>query len=217
MANRIPLLVLTSLTIAMFSGAATQARAQSPSENTVADNAKLNPCPGLYYEAPLNERFLSPEGCPPNAARQAQQLQSTSRNAPEAGLPTVNTPESFPSVPANSTVQPLPEELGSAIARVTPQAQQINVTFTNDTNALITYEVIGQTDRRILSGGETVVLRGLSLPTTISAVRNDSGLLNFNAAVDDAGQLTVMLDANPQFNEIQGVLQIQEDGEVFLN
>ena len=112
---------------------------------------------------------------------------------------------------------PWGEGLGSAIARVTPQAQQINVTFTNDTNALIMYEVIGQTDRRILNGSETIVLRGLSVPSTISAVRNDSGLLNFNATVDEAGQLQVILDANPQFNEVQGVLQIQADGEVFLN
>lgn len=209
MLNRLPLIAITSLAIALSSGVIAQAQT----------NSKLNPCPGLYYEAPLNERFVSPAGCPPNAARQAQQLQnSSSRATGDAGLPTLNGPESsFPSVPADSTVQPLPEELGQAIARVTPTNQQINVTLTNDTNALITYEVIGQTDRRILDGGETVVLRGLALPSTISAVRNDSGLLTFNAAADETGQLRVKLDANPQFNEVQGVLQIQEDGEVFLN
>lgn len=212
MKNRLSLLILTGLALALTRGA----QAQTPSETAPANNAQLNPCPGLYYEAPFNERFTSPEGCPPNAARQAQELQNTSREAP-AELPPVNSTETFPAVPAESTVQPLPEELGTPIARVTPQSQQINVTLTNDTNALITYEVIGETDRRILSGGETVVLRGLSVPSTISAVRNDSGLLNFNAAVDEAGQLLVTLDANPQFNEVQGVLQIQEDGEVFLN
>ena len=208
MLNRLPLITLTSLAIALSSGVIVQAQTSSN---------KLNPCPGLYYEAPLNERFVSPEGCPPNAARQAQQLQRSGRATPDASLPAVNSAESFPAVPVESTVQPLPEELGQAIARVTPQNQQVNVTLTNDTNALITYEVIGQTDRRILNGGETMVLRGLSLPSTISTVRNDNGLLTFDAAVDEAGQLLVTLDANPQFNEVQGVLQIQEDGEVFLN
>lgn len=209
MANRLPLFILTGLAITISSGA----QAQSPSTG----RAQLNPCPGLYYEAPLNKRFLSPEGCPPNAARRAQQPQNGDRAAATPNLGAVDASESFPSIPAESTVAPLPEELGSAIARVTPQAQQINVTLTNDTNAMITYEVIGQTDRRTLDGNETVVLRGLSVPSTISAVRNDSGLLNFKTTVDDAGQLEVMLDANPQFNEVQGVLQIQEDGEVFLN
>ncbi len=204
MLNRLPLITLTSLAIALSSGIVAQAQAN-----------KLNPCPGLYYEAPLNERFISPAGCPANAARKAQQRNS--RATPDAGLPTVNAAESFPSIPAESTVQPLPEELGQAIARVTPQAQQVNVTLTNKTNALITYEVIGQTDRRILDGGETIVLRGLSLPSTISTVRNDNGLLTFETTVDEPAQLLVTLDANPQFNEVQGVLQIQEDGEVFLN
>ncbi len=207
MLKRLPLITLTSLALIISSGVNAQGQTNSN---------KLNPCPGLYYEAPLNERFVSPEGCPPNAARKAQQLLN-GETTPAAGLPTVSARESFPAVPADSTVQPLPEELGQAIARITPQAQQVDVTLTNTTNALITYEVIGQTDRRILDGGETIVLRGLSLPSTISTVRNDSGLLTFETAVDEAGQLLVTLDANPQFNEVQGVLQIQEDGEVFLN
>jgi len=206
MASRFPLFIVTGLAIA-FSGDLAQAQT----------SGKLNPCPGLYYEAPLNERFLSPEGCPPNAARQAEVIPSRSSTIPETALPAVDAPLLTPRVPADSTVQPLPEELSTAIARVTPMADGVNVTFTNETNALITYEVIGQTDIRTLGGGETVVLRGLSLPTTISAVRNDSGLLNFTPSLDGDGQLQVLLDANPQFNEVQGVLQIQEDGEVFLN
>lgn len=212
MKNRLSLLILTGLALALSRGA----QAQTPSETAPGSTAQLNPCPGLYYEAPFNERFASPEGCPPNAARQAQELQNTSRET-IAEPPAIEPSEVFTPVPVESTVQPLPEELGAPIARVTPQNQKINVTLTNDTNALITYEVIGETDRRILSGGETVVLRKLSVPSTISAVRNDSGLLNFNAAVDEAGQLVMTLDANPQFNEVQGVLQIQADGEVFLN
>jgi len=207
MVRRFSLLAVTGLAIALSAQSLAQAQT-SP---------KLNPCPGLYYEAPLNERFLSPEGCPPNAARQAEVVPSRS-SSPDPVLPPVDAPlVAAPRVPADSTVQPLPEELSAAIARVTPMANGVNVTFTNETNALITYEVIGQTDIRTLGGGETVVLRGLSLPTTISAVRNDSGLLNFTPSLDGDGQLQVLLDANPQFNEVQGVLQIQEDGEVFLN
>lgn len=214
MLNRFPLFATAGLLLSLGFSSLGQGQAQAQT------SAKLNPCPGMYYEAPFNERFSSPEGCPPNAARKAQQVRSvetqTSRSAPQ--LPQINPSESFPSVPAESTVQPLPEELDQAIARIIPQNNQLTVTLINETNAMITYEVIGETDRRTLSGGNTIVLRGLSLPSTISAVRNDRGSLNFNvAAMDEAGHLRVMLDTNPQFNDVQGVLQIQEDGEVFLN
>lgn len=230
--HRLPKASLRTLATIGLAAAWTGGALAPPAQAQAADNAKLNPCPSVYYEAPLNERFLSPEGCPPNAARQAERTPSRSSATPGSGAgsaadgtavetivetTTVETTTAFPPTPVDSTVQPLPEELGPAIAQVTPQNQQVNVTLTNDTQAAITYEVIGQTDRRTLNGRDTVVLRGLALPTTISTVRNDSGLLNFNTAIDEAGQLQVTLDENPQFNEVQGVLQIQEDGEVFLN
>lgn len=213
MLHRFPLLAATGLLLALGLSPLGQRQAQAQT------SAKLNPCPGMYYEAPLNERFSSPEGCPPNAARKAQQVSSgETRTRAIPQLPQINPSEAFPSVPAESTVQPFPEELDQAIARIVPNNNQLTVTLINETNAKITYEVIGETDRRTLRGGKTIALRGLPLPSTISVVRNDRGSLNFNvAAMDEAGQLRVMLDANPQFNDIQGVLQIQEDGEVFLN
>jgi len=47
-------MLLTAIAVSLGL-AAPEAKAQMRSSS-------LNPCPGIYYEAPLNQRFLSPEG-----------------------------------------------------------------------------------------------------------------------------------------------------------
>jgi len=98
-----------------------------------------------------------------------------------------------------------------------PLDQQVMVKLTNQTDAAVTYEVIGQTDRRTLMGGESVMLRGLPLPSTLSAVRQDNGMLDFKAMSSEAGMLEVMLSLDTEMDNNQGVVRIQEDGDVFIN
>ncbi len=182
------------------------------------NSGALNPCPQIYYEEPFNRRFLSPEGCPANLARQTEMTNGVTQPSllPATPLPSTTLPS--PSSSGLGVIQPpLPEDQGVAIATIQPTNQQVAVRLINQTNASVTYEVIGDTNRRTLMGGETVSLTGLPLPSTITAVRADGGLLDFKAMNQGEGQLDVMLSADPTFDDIQGVLRIQADGQVFIN
>lgn len=119
-------------------------------------------------------------------------------------------------LPSPST-SPSPEVISEPIAMVTPMDGQLMVSMTNNTGAMVTYEVVGDTARRMLEAGESTTLRGLSLPSTITLVRQDSGLLDIEAESMEEGMLSLSLTAEPSLDDTQGVLRIQEDGQVFVN
>lgn len=112
---------------------------------------------------------------------------------------------------------PEAEIFSDPIAMVTPMDGQLMVSMTNNTGALVTYEVVGDTARRMLEAGESATLQGLSLPSTITLVRQDAGLLDIAAESMEEGMLDLSLTAEPSLDDTQGVLRIQEDGQVFVN
>ena len=94
----------------------------------------------------------------------------------------------------------------------------VSVKLKNNTNAPISYEAVGHTERRFLAGGEEIVLQGLPTPVTVTMVRQDEGLLDVvPISTSDAGMLEVSLDEARNLDDNQGVLRIQRDGQVFLN
>ena len=113
---------------------------------------------------------------------------------------------------------PLPETTQSPIATVTPMANQVSVQLKNGTNAPISYQAIGHTEPRILPGGQEIVLQNLPTPVTVTMVREDGGLLEVRPMSSSAtGMLAISLNEKTEFDDIQGALRIQPDGQVFLN
>jgi len=173
---------------------------------------KLNPCPSIFYEEPHRNRVLVPQGCPPNAfTRQTGQGQISGQQN------SVVVPV-YPYSQRTGVIQPpFPESRQGAIATVAPTAGKIDVKLKNDTNAGISYQAIGYTQPRFLAGGQEFVLRGLPTPVTITLVRQDRGLLKVMPMSTSEGMLSVSLDETTNFDDNQGVLRIQRDGQVFLN
>lgn len=181
---------------------------------------KLNPCPSIFYEEPHRNRVLVPQGCPPNAfTRQTGQGQISGQQS------SVVVPV-YPYNQRTRVIQPpFPESRQSAfvkrpqrgIATVAPTAGTVDVKLKNDTNAGISYQAIGYTQPRFLAGGQEFVLRGLPTPVTITLVRQDRGLLKVMPMSTSEGMLSVSLDETTNFDDNQGVLRIQRDGQVFLN
>lgn len=93
----------------------------------------------------------------------------------------------------------------------------VNVRLKNNTNAPVSYEAIGYTQRRFLPGGEETVLRSLPTPVTVTFVRQDKGLVDVIPTSTQQGSLEVSLDESKNLDDNQGVLRIQRDGQVFLN
>jgi len=164
----------------------------------------LNPCPRIYYEEPYNSTRLSPEGCPPNAATRILQGGRVSQQQVETNAP---------------LQPPLPEKRSRAVATVMPMNGSVNVRVKNNTNAVVTYQAIGQTPRRILPGRQETLLRNLPVPVTVTFTRQDNGFVQvipMSASKDGVLEVALDEDANPRDSN-QGVLRIQKDGQVFLN
>ncbi|MDJ0735673.1 MAG: hypothetical protein QNJ47_16700 [Nostocaceae cyanobacterium] len=173
-------------------------------------NTEVNPCPSIYYEEPYNKKLIVPYNCPPNVA--------TTRWIEQGYAP---TPQrlAIPSVTSVIPVQPpVPEYRSNAIATVEPILGTVDVKLKNDTNTPISYQAIEHTQTRYLSAGEEVLLQDIPTPATITMVREDGGLLKVTPASNsDKDRLTISLDESVKFDDNQGVLRIQKDGQVFLN
>ncbi|MBE9182905.1 hypothetical protein IQ268_30680 [Oculatella sp. LEGE 06141] len=102
-----------------------------------------------------------------------------------------------------------------------PTGGTIDMQLTNNTNTAVYYQARGEdatTERRMLMGGESVVLRDLPVPVTLNAERMDNGFLELTPMSSQAGVVEVSLDedATP-LDSNEGVLRVQEDGQIFLN
>jgi hypothetical protein len=92
------------------------------------------------------------------------------------------------------------------------------VRLTNKTNVAVAFEVIGNTQRRLLSGGQSTVLQNIPTPSTITFIRQDDGFVEVIPVSSSQGLLALDLDEdlNP-LDSNQGVIRIQRSGQVFLN
>ena len=102
------------------------------------------------------------------------------------------------------------------IAKLSPETGRATVMLMNNTGAEVTYEVIGQTPPRMLAAGESAQLEALPIPVTITAERQNFGLVDMMVVVNETGALDVALERS-EFDEVQGALRIREDGFVFVN
>jgi uncharacterized protein YsxB (DUF464 family) len=180
--------------------------------------SKVNPCPRIYYEEPFNSTRLVPLGCPSNDARPVIQRSRVS-DSPVTTDQEVFTEPLTPAPPPVGVIQPpLPETRSDAIANVMPMDGMVDVKLKNNTNAFISYEAVGHTQRRFLVAGEEIVLQDVPTPVTITTVRQDGGLLDVSpVSTSEAGMLEVSLDESTNLDDNLGALRIQKDGQVFLN
>ncbi|MCU0548210.1 MAG: hypothetical protein MUC48_02570 [Leptolyngbya sp. Prado105] len=125
-----------------------------------------------------------------------------------------------PGTPITRPVQPpLPEQRSQPLASITPNNGKINVRLKNDTNTIVTYEAIQYTQRRSLRPGEEVLLQNIPVPVTVSFVRQDNGFVEVIPVNNpEAGLLSLTLDEDTTpLDRNQGVIRVQQNGQVFLN
>ncbi len=187
-----------------------------PLAASAAPTSAVNPCPSIFYEEPHNNQILVPQGCPPNAYTLRQQNQISGG---QNGVVVPINPNVRPNVRGVNPIQPpLPGRRQSPIATITPTAGGVNVRLRNNTNASISYQAVGYTQPRILSGGQEIVLRNLPTPVTITMIREDAGFIHaMPISTSKNGTLTLSLDETANFSNSDTVLRIQRNGQVFLN
>lgn len=161
-------------------------------------------CPGLYYEEPYNSRVLVPDGCRPNVF--TEQMRGSTPGATQT----------FPR-PGTTITPPAPEEQSNVVARVEPgDSGEIAIKLKNETNVRISYEVVANTGDRVVEPGEEVMLLGIPVPATVTAWREDNGMLRMIPMSPEDGMLVIRLDEDPTFDDTQGVVRIQKDGDVYV-
>jgi hypothetical protein len=164
---------------------------QAPA-NGGTSTSPLNPRPNIFNEVPYNRSRGTPT-TDPSAAPMRQP-------APESEIQA-----------------PLPEEQQAPSAMVMPVNGKINIKLMNTTNAVVTYQVIGDTNQRTLAGGLDVTLQNIKTPVTVTFVREDKGLLNVSPKAASQGLLEVRLDESTNLDEDQDTVRVEKGGTVFIN
>lgn len=100
--------------------------------------------------------------------------------------------------------------------QIIPVNGKVNVTLINTTNARLFYQVVGQTNRRILTARETVNLQKLKLPASILFKRQDNGFLEVTLNPVDKGMLEVTFDETNDLGIDRESLNIRENGGLYL-
>lgn len=167
----------------------------------------VNPCPSIYYEEPFNTQNIVPEGCPPNTLTQQLLAQGI---PPSLAVPT--------RPPVTIIQPPLPEQQQAPSAQIALANGKVNIRLVNDSEADVTYQVVGDTPTRSLARKSDTMLRDLSAPVTMTFFREDGGLLEVNIPDSaEMGMMEVRLNATTDMQEDKNTLQIQKDGAVLLN
>lgn len=176
-------------------------------------------CPGLYYQEPWESIVEPPVGCAPNE----RSLYGESADNNEIDY--VETPTEVYPNPVRQPVRPvypnpvisLPDSSNEVITSIKPQSGTINIRLENDTNATVSYQLVGHTGDRWLMGEEQVYLTGIPVPVTLTLVREDDGLLKVIPIGSDTDELNITIEENLTFDDTQGVVRVQENGNVLIN
>ncbi|MBD2662899.1 hypothetical protein B6N60_00415 [Richelia sinica FACHB-800] len=159
----------------------------------------VNPNPSIFNEAPYNR---SPRG-----------VQSEGSTLPE---PTIRPtpPTTQPGTRFRTQTPPAPVP----VMRIALANGTVNIRLENNTGANVTYQVIGDTAPRSLTGKSYVMLRGLKAPITLTFQREDGGFLQVTPQPgENVGNLNVTLQETTDFNQDRKSLRIQDTGGVLLN
>lgn len=135
-----------------------------------------------------------------------------------APITSAQQPQPTPTPQAQPTTTPLPELQFSPRTRVQLNGSRVNITLINKTNAAIVYQAIGDTQQRTLAGRQTITLRGLRVPVSLTFDRQDAGLLRVlpKPSATLPNTLEVTLDTTTNLNLDKTTMRIEDDGFVFL-
>lgn len=132
--------------------------------------------------------------------------------------PITSAQQPTPTPQAQPTTTPLPELQFSPRTRVQLNGGRVNITLINKTNAAIVYQAIGDTQQRTLAGQQTVTLRGLRVPVSLTFDRQDAGLLRVlpKPSTTLPNTLEVTLETTTNLNLDKTTMRIEDNGFVFL-
>lgn len=111
---------------------------------------------------------------------------------------------------------PFPDTRQNPVALLQPENAPVEIKLVNNTNTTMTYQVIGDTDERVLSGGQEAIARSVEIPVTVTFVRSDGGLVAVQPEVIAPGMIQLNLEEAYNLDNDVTAMRIDETGEVYL-
>ncbi|NEO52757.1 MAG: hypothetical protein F6K54_06490 [Okeania sp. SIO3B5] len=162
----------------------------------------------------------------PSNIAPTQPTQPSKQSSPEKPSSTVSPSNIVPIQPTqpskqlfvNDSTAPLPGARQLPIGVIQPVNGLVNIKLTNNTAATISYEIIGDTTQRRLSGKSEVILRKLKVPVNITFYRDKGGFLLIQPQfIVENSLLKLTMTETNNFNLDKSSLLIEKTGSVFLN
>ena len=166
-----------------------------PSASVAQRTSPLNPNPSIFNEPQFRNRQRNSEMNPQMSP---------------AELPVVQ-PQQMPQTP-------LPEQQRSPMARIEPVNGQVKIKLMNVTGDAVTYQVIGDTQQRVLPSESEITLLDLEAPVTLTFQRPNGALIQVMPEVSsEPGVLEITLDATTNLEADKSALRVEESGLIFVN
>lgn len=159
----------------------------------------LNPNPSIFSEAPYNHSQL----------KQKETLSLIKQAQTPA-------PSEAEQAPSEVEVKPWSEAQENRVALVRAVGGQFNVRLMNLTNTEVTYELVGHTNQRQLTGNTSFLLEDLAMPVTVTVLREDGGLVKITPRPAAPGILELRLDEALNLDQDRRAVRVREGGSLLI-
>ncbi|WP_009632619.1 hypothetical protein [Synechocystis sp. PCC 7509] len=167
---------------------------------TPKENSALNPHPRIFSEAPYNRSILV----------LAEKLRLTKQ------APTPENSDAQNAIPSETEVKPWSEAQENRIALVKAINGQFNIRLMNTTNTEVTYELVGHTNQRQLTGNTNFLLQDIAMPVTVTVLREDGGLIKVIPKPAAPGILELRLDEALNLDQDRRAVRVREGGSLLI-
>ena len=215
----LPLLMVTSSATANPTLEATLKQSllteKTPSQSSAKINFALNPNPNIFQEAPYNSSSIL-------LAEKLRTKQGEASVNPDAESPepsqgeTPVNPDAESQEPSQSEVKPWSEAQENRIALVKAINGQFNIRLMNTTNTEVTYELVGHTNQRQLTGNTNFLLQDIAMPVTVTVLREDGGLIRVTPKPAAPGILELRLDEALNLDQDRRAVRVREGGSLLI-
>lgn len=197
----LPLIIITNCASAN-PGMETNKKRSPTTPNLVATSKKLNSPlnPSVFWEAPYNRSLLLLA----KSLRLTKQLQTPANSDIENQAP--SEPE----------IKPWSEAQENRKALVKAINGQFKIRLMNSTNTAVTYELIGHTNQRQLTGNTSFMLQNLAMPVTVTVLRADGGLVKIIPRPAAPGILELRLDEALNLDQDRRAVRVRKGGSLLV-
>ena len=172
----------------------------NPKTANLIQTSALNPHPSIFAEAPYNRSQIMLG----KSLRLAKQVQEPANS--DAENPT----------PSQSKAKPWSESQENRKALVKAINGQFNIRLRNLTNTEVTYELVGHTNQRQLTGNTNFMLEDLAMPVTVTVLREDGGLVRVTPKPVSPGILELRLDEALNLDQDRRAVRVREGGSLLI-